>query len=225
VETIRQAPRQEIGTHTFSHYYCLEPGQERSHFGADLSAACAIANRFGVELRSIAFPRNQENPAYRQVLLDHGITTYRGNPAWPWRAATTRGNRAALVRAARLGDAYVGVTAAVPLRWHEVVQRDGLANVRATGFLRPFNPRIPALEELRLRRIVAGIERAARERTITHLWWHPSNFAVHTDRCIAFLRRILIAVTRCRTAFGMLSLTMDGAARMARDLQPQYAAL
>src|SRR4051812_23437518 len=29
VRTIDSAPHQEIGSHTFSHYYCLEPGQTR----------------------------------------------------------------------------------------------------------------------------------------------------------------------------------------------------
>src|SRR6266511_3267656 len=30
VEAIRATPGQEIGTHTFSHYYCLEPGDRKS---------------------------------------------------------------------------------------------------------------------------------------------------------------------------------------------------
>jgi hypothetical protein len=32
---IRATRRQEISTHTFSHYYCLEPGQDRQAFRAD----------------------------------------------------------------------------------------------------------------------------------------------------------------------------------------------
>src|SRR5262249_44549153 len=36
LERIATSPGQEIGTHTFSHYYCLEPGQTAAQFEADL---------------------------------------------------------------------------------------------------------------------------------------------------------------------------------------------
>ena len=36
---IRSSPNQEIGTHTFSHYYCLEPKQSLTGFRADLATA------------------------------------------------------------------------------------------------------------------------------------------------------------------------------------------
>src|SRR5262249_3591019 len=42
IDRIRRAPRQEIATHTFSHYYCNEPGQDLAAFEADLAAAIAI---------------------------------------------------------------------------------------------------------------------------------------------------------------------------------------
>ena len=32
VRRIKDCPHQEIGTHTFSHYYCLEDGQTPEHF-------------------------------------------------------------------------------------------------------------------------------------------------------------------------------------------------
>ena len=39
VDLIRAGNGQEVGSHTFSHYYCLEPGQDEATFRADLSAA------------------------------------------------------------------------------------------------------------------------------------------------------------------------------------------
>ncbi|MDQ4068130.1 MAG: hypothetical protein M3203_01420 [Actinomycetota bacterium] len=36
VDLIRAAPSQELASHTFSHYYCLEPGQDEAAFRADL---------------------------------------------------------------------------------------------------------------------------------------------------------------------------------------------
>ena len=64
VELIGGSDGQEVGSHTFSHYYCLEPGQNEATFRADLAAAQAIALRRGLELTSLVLPRNQWNPAY-----------------------------------------------------------------------------------------------------------------------------------------------------------------
>ena len=64
VELISRGEGQEVGSHTFSHYYCLEAGQNEAAFRADLAAAQAIALRRGLELTSLVLPRNQWNPAY-----------------------------------------------------------------------------------------------------------------------------------------------------------------
>jgi hypothetical protein len=86
VEAIERSPGQELATHTFSHYYCLEPEQTAEEFTADLKAAVAIASARGATLRSIVFPRNQHNPAYSDVLRALEIRAYRGNPtSWMWR--------------------------------------------------------------------------------------------------------------------------------------------
>src|SRR5688572_10981456 len=45
IDAIAQTPHQEIATHTFSHYYCLEQGQGPEAFEADLAAAVAVAAR------------------------------------------------------------------------------------------------------------------------------------------------------------------------------------
>ncbi len=70
IEVICKRPRQEIGTHTFSHYYCLERGQTRAAFRADLKSAVAVARKYGFLLRSIVFPRNQSNPDYAALLVE-----------------------------------------------------------------------------------------------------------------------------------------------------------
>ena len=55
VERIQQTPHQEIGTHTLSHYYCLEPGQKLTQFEADLEAAIILAKRRKINFQSIFF--------------------------------------------------------------------------------------------------------------------------------------------------------------------------
>src|SRR5437762_12519929 len=39
IRQIRSRAKQEIASHTFSHYYCLEPGEMREAFAADLRSA------------------------------------------------------------------------------------------------------------------------------------------------------------------------------------------
>ena len=77
IEEIRRRPRQELATHTFSHYYCREEGHTEETFRQDLASAVRIAQRSGVRLRSIVFPRNQFAPEYVPVLQEFGIVAYR----------------------------------------------------------------------------------------------------------------------------------------------------
>ncbi|HTC77854.1 MAG TPA: polysaccharide deacetylase family protein, partial [Terriglobales bacterium] len=56
---IAATPHQEIGSHSFSHFYCLEAGASLESFGDDLAAAQRAAAKRGMVLRSFVFPRNQ----------------------------------------------------------------------------------------------------------------------------------------------------------------------
>jgi hypothetical protein len=72
IRQIADAPKQEIATHTLSHFYCLEDGA---------GEALALANRRGIQLRSIVFPRNQYRPEHLAICRKLGIEAYRGNPS------------------------------------------------------------------------------------------------------------------------------------------------
>jgi hypothetical protein len=218
IARIAAHPRQEIGTHTFSHYYCLEPGQSVSTFAADIQSAVEIARKHGIQLRSIVFPRNQFNAAYASVLQSVGIVCYRGNERmWMYRAASNRSYTTALARAARLLDSYLPLSGCNLTRWDEVAESSGMCNVPSSGFLRPYKPQLKRLELLRLRRITRCIEQAAVSRTVFHLWWHPHNFGLYTDENLAFLRHILETVAYCRDRYGMRSLTMADVADIAME--------
>jgi peptidoglycan/xylan/chitin deacetylase (PgdA/CDA1 family) len=67
ISLIKNYPNQEIATHTFSHYYCLEPGQNKDEFLSDIKAAIQIARRSGIDLKSLVFPRNQFNDEYLEI--------------------------------------------------------------------------------------------------------------------------------------------------------------
>ena len=139
IARIAKHPKQEIATHTFSHYYCQEPGETREAFAADLSRAVAIAHRRGIDVRSIVFPRNQFRPGYESLLKEAGIICYRGNePHWMYQPRPRRQETLA-VRAPRLLDHYVSLSGSKVVRWEEVLQPSGLCDVRSSMFLRPYS--------------------------------------------------------------------------------------
>jgi hypothetical protein len=208
---VQAAPNQEIGTHTFSHFYCLEDGGTLEAFRADLVAAKAVAKLRGIELKSIAFPRNQYADAYLSVCQELGITSFRGNEtAWFHRA--TAGDKQSLpMRATRLADSYISIGGA-HVRRPEMTA--GVLNIASSRFLRPARGR---LEGLRLRRILAAMDNAASQDMVFHLWWHPHNFGVNLEANLSFLRPILdhYAVLKGRT--GMRSMTMAAIADEVRN--------
>lgn len=215
IARIAEHPKQEIATHTFSHYYCQEPGETREAFAADLSSAVAIARRRGIEVRSIVFPRNQFWPAYESVLKEAGVVCYRGNePHWMYQPRP-RSQETLAVRAPRLLDHYVSLSGSKVVRWEEILQPGGLCNVRSSMFLRPYSTQRKSLESIRLRRIAGGIRAAAEQRGIFHLWWHPHNFGAHTKENLDFLRSILKVFADCRQTHGMRSLSMHDVAALA----------
>ena len=210
IRLIAAAPGQEIGSHTFSHYYCLEAGQDAEDFRADLHAAKAIAQRHGVSLRSLVFPRNQVNQDYLGVCRELGFVCYRGNPRGNlYRPRDKRGSDSRLRRGLRLADAYLPLTAgASPLP-----QGDSTPlNLSASSVLRPYHPAFAALERLRLRRITSELSRAAERGLLYHLWWHPHNFGRYTAENLRFLEAILAHAADLRRRCGLQSLTMTEAA-------------
>ena len=53
LEKIASTPGQEIGSHSFCHYYCREAGQTVEEFEADMVAAKAIAKAKGYDVTSV----------------------------------------------------------------------------------------------------------------------------------------------------------------------------
>jgi hypothetical protein len=208
IRRILDYPSQEIGTHTFSHFYCLEQGGDVEAFRADLEAARAAAAPLGIKLASIAFPRNQVAPTHLSVCREFGLRAFRGNERVWFHRARSGAEQTHLVRASRLLDSYLPISGA---HGHEPALVDGMVNVPASRFLRPVG-KSAVLERLRLRRIMSAMETAARRRKIFHLWWHPHNFGVDLQENLAFLRAILDCFRSLQERYGMRSMTMAAVA-------------
>jgi peptidoglycan/xylan/chitin deacetylase (PgdA/CDA1 family) len=210
VRRIAETPNQELGTHTFSHYYCLEAGQTLADFRADLEAAVSVMRRrVGRTPRSIVFPRNQISAAAVAVCGELGMVAYRGNPpGWAYQARAD-GEESPARRAFRLADAYAPLTGT-----SSQPRPSGVApvDVTASRYLRPYARSLHRLESLRLRRITADLEYAATRGRMFHLWWHPHDFGGHVAENLHVLRQILVQFDALRARHGMTSLTMAEAA-------------
>jgi hypothetical protein len=208
VDLIAASPGQEVASHTFSHYYCLEPGQNEAMFRADLAAAQAVARGRGVAVSSLVLPRNQWNPAYTRAVLDLGFRCIRGNQrSWAHRPAP--GGGGPRQRASRLADTYIGLSPPPTTAWSEVRLPSGLCDVPASAFLRPYRPGRRRLEPLRRARLRSGLRHAARAGRIFHLWWHPFNFVHNRSENLSLLEHVLDEFDELSRTEGMETLTMS----------------
>lgn len=223
IERIARCPGQEIATHTFSHYYCLEPGQTIGQFESDLDMALRVARERGIAVNSLVLPRNQISPEYLATAARLGITCYRGNPEDPlWHSGTNTGTIPALLRRGlRLVDGYVGLTGPNTYQVRSI-ERTLPVNVRASRFLPPCQKGPRSLDGLRIGRVLRSMTRAAVSGGVYHLWWHPHNMGVKTPENITRLRRILDHFAGLRQGFGFQSRTMGEMAALVREGDAQH---
>ncbi len=214
IRTISSVNGQEIGSHSYSHYYALEAGQGVGEFEADLLSATRIANNSGYTFHSFVFPRNQVSQAYLPVLRDSGFSTYRGTePARSKAPGTFQEQRSAVQRAMRLVDAYSNLHGA---QLGQFPSGGVPFAINASRYLRPYSPALQLLERVRLKRIESAMRSAATGGQIFHLWWHPEDFAGHPNRNLEFLRKVLQCFEACRRDFGMESLSMADVSEIAQ---------
>lgn len=206
VDKIAATPGQELGTHTFSHLYCLERGVTVDDFEADLQAARRIGERHGDVVQSIVFPRNQLNPDFLPVLARNGVRNYRENPSH-WAFAPRSGEEEKWRhRAVRLADAYLPVTGTRATPWPPAGRLP--RPVHASAFLRPYSRKLAPFDALRVARIRGDLRAAAREGRMFHLWWHPHNFGQNLAENLRVLGAILDEFDSLRRQGGMVSATM-----------------
>ena len=220
INEIAGFPNQELASHTFSHYYCLEKGQTVEEFEDDLIASKKVSVAKGHRFKSLVFPRNQTNESYLHVCRKHGITSYRGNEkSWVYRASISDGE-GMLKRLFRLSDHYVNI-----LGHHTYpiakVNCEPIVNLPSSRFLRPYHTRLKTIEPLRLRRIKNSMIHAAKKGEVFHLWWHPHNFGKNTDENLEFLTEILDLAAKLRNDLGFKSLNMGEASSYVLEMNEE----
>jgi peptidoglycan/xylan/chitin deacetylase (PgdA/CDA1 family) len=215
---LKQSKGQEIASHTFSHYYCLEKGQTLASFRADIDSAVKIAEAKGVQLHSLVFPRNQFNQDYLKAIADAGFSSFRGNEdAWFYKAAKGD-DESKLKRAFRLMDTYINLSGYNTYSYEKIAESYPY-NIPASRFLRPYSPRLKFLEALRLRRIKNAMTHAAQEGEVFHLWWHPHNFGSNQKENLTFLESILAHYSKLHKKYPFHSRSMQEVAHQLNSLK------
>ena len=205
VKLIQNTRGQELATHTYSHYYCLEKGQNETSFRQDLEMAVKKARSIGVELKSLVFPRNQLKENYLQICAEHGIENVRSNPSsWYWKDVSSQ---SLLTKLGRTGDAYLPF-GKKSYSFKELQRKTGLPlEQKASRLLRPVESK-SSLRQLKLRRIFSEMEAAAKKKEIYHLWWHPHNFGDRPEESLKDLKIIINYYLSLKENYDFRSMNM-----------------
>ncbi len=207
LDLIASTPGQEIGSHTFCHYYCREKGQTVEEFEADMRAAKAIAQSKGYPVSSVILPRNQCEPEYTEVLCRCGFTAYRDEENdWIHEKIKFR----PLLRALRLMDVYFPLTGQ---GGYTPKCENGIWNLVGSRMYKPIFTPLQFLEGMKLRRIKKQMLHAAKKGLTFHLWWHPHNIGVRTEEHLNQLEEIFQYYMQLKETYGMQSLNMGEAAQ------------
>jgi peptidoglycan/xylan/chitin deacetylase (PgdA/CDA1 family) len=199
---------QEIASHTLSHFYSLEDGQNINAFRDDLQTAINVARNYNLTLESFVFPGNQINKAYLPIIKELGIKAYRGNePVWFYQMKREK-DETMLRRGLRLLDTYLNISGHHAYD-RAIIKRQFPFNLASSRFLRPYSKKLARFEPVRLARILSDLTYAAKNGLIYHLWWHPHNFGINQEENLAFLENILEHFMKMKGLYGMESLTMN----------------
>ena len=208
INKIKETKFQEIGTHTYAHYFCLEPGQTIEQFKEDLALSIKVANENGTEIKSMVFPRNQINSDYLSVCFNLGIKTLRTSPdIWYWRYGTGYTFKERFFRA---GDAYIKMQSIKPVFLKDLKFIEGLPlMIPASRLYRSWQSKYKIQNPFKIRRILNEMTEAAKSGAYYHLWWHPHNFGENPKECMEDLIKIVAHYKKLNKKYSFISKNMQ----------------
>lgn len=203
IKLILSYENQEIGSHSYSHFYCKEIGQDSEQFEDDIRSAVLVAkNNFDIKLRSFVFPKNAVNEKYLKILKKYEFTHFRGTgDNYIYR----NGHKIPkIVRIIRLFDSFINITG---FNVEKSRTNQELIDCVGNRFLRPYYKNW-LLNKLMLKRIKKEMKYAAEKNLNYHLWWHPHNFGKNTFENLNNLNEILNYFIYLKKEYGMESVCM-----------------
>lgn len=206
IRMIILSKNQELASHTYSHYYCLEEGQTEEEFKLDIEKHLELTrNRYEIDLKSLVLPRNQVNDKYLDVIKKLGIKYFRGNEVnWIYKSNIST----LLKRFFRLIDSYINISGYNTYKVDDI-KMNFPYNIPSSRFLRPVSEKNSIFKGLKLRRIKTQMTNAAKRDELFHLWWHPHNFGNDVKGNLLFLEEILKHFLVLKEKYNMKSLNMS----------------
>jgi len=191
-------PRQEIGSHSFSHVIFGDPGCSAEAAKGDIEACVRAAGQRGIRLRSMVYPRNRIG--HESVLRECGFLSYRGvDPAW----------FAPLPRYLRRPAHFLDDLLALPPPTVTPRRQDGLWVIPGSMMFQGLDGLrglIPS--SCRTRRCLTGLARAAERREIFHVWFHPVNFVTRINEMLKAFEPVLRTAAQLRDQGAIENVTM-----------------
>lgn len=178
VELIQKAsPQQEIASHSFLHR--VFPHSSKEVIQSDLQKSIALAKEKGIILKSFVFPRNRID--HLDLLYQHGFKAYRYHP---------QTSSTFFRRGINLLKDMVPIT---PPRVHVfcdfetpmIAVPSGFHFRYAYGWSRWM---IPSIRSLKAKK---GLKKAAQEKSLFHIWFHPIDFAWKGQRMFLEFEEVL----------------------------------
>jgi hypothetical protein len=210
IESILKVNNQELGSHTFGHYYCNEVGQNINEFDADLKSAQELAKEnFGITLKSLVLPRNQFNLQYLKIIDKNGFNSVRTNPnVWFWNHNLYVNN---IIRAL---DSMFSFSGNSSYKLEEMKKISNTTLIPSSRFKRGYKENEKYIRPLFLKRIKEEMTYAAVNNEVYHLWWHPHNFGNNVNESISFLESILKHYNHLNSKYNFESATMNELANL-----------
>ena len=175
---------QEIGCHTLTHMYVNESKESRQQLDWELGEFIKLFEQQGLpKPESFIFPKHYMH--HFDLIAQHGFKCYRGpESGWFERLPTAPFRGAMRLLNSRLRrPPVVGLPSPSP---------EGLLEIPSSHFYAPFQSvgKFVSLND-RIAQAIAGLNAAAKQKKIYHLWTHPFNMGVHTESLIRGLKLIL----------------------------------
>lgn len=197
----------DIGGHSFSHRQ-LNPDLDREIARAEVAATAEAAAERGLDLESFVHPGNVIG--HCDLLAEYGFTCYRGHgPDLPYDGTPVEPARKLLS----------GAVGGRPRLVEPSIDEHGLVDVPASLYLfdvdgAPRRALHRAGFDPVLDRAKRGIEAAAEQDGVYHLWLHPNNLV--GDRAVDRVERILEHLDAVRSRTDLTVETMAAVAERVR---------
>lgn len=193
----------EIACHSFSHVEFGSVDTSQALARAEIEASIRAARDYDIKFDSFIFPRNKV--AYRDILADYGFTCYRGH-------SQERRSNSPLMRTAQK---LVRATITAPPLVEPYIDEYGLVDVPASMYLFGLEDHLRTAAETvwgdpMFELAKRGIDRAAKNGGLFHLWFHPNDLIDPEDN--DRVKRVLAYLASVRDATPLTVKTMRSVA-------------